>query len=279
MKEKRYIYVILFLIIVVFDVLMVEQVGKMAEYLAPFDADAYEVVLRNQQIPEDVRKTLFSYCDSEQDEDKYAYLFGYLYSGLTDKSDLDSMLKTLKKRYPEEYSQYVSYEKAIWADAQYFPVAESENNADATVTFADSWMQSRTFGGSRGHEGCDIMASINQRGYYPIVSVSDGTVEKIGWLTQGGYRIGIRSANGAYFYYAHLYDYAKDFQEGDKVSAGDLIGFMGDSGYSDVEGTVGNFDVHLHFGIYLNDADGNEFSVNSYCLLDQIKDQKYKCIY
>jgi murein DD-endopeptidase MepM/ murein hydrolase activator NlpD len=158
-------------------------------------------------------------------------------------------------------------------------VAESENSAQATVAFEDSWMQSRTFGGSRGHEGCDIMASINQRGYYPIVSVSDGTVEKIGWLTQGGYRIGIRSKHGAFFYYAHLYDYARDFKEGDSVVAGELIGFMGDSGYSNIEGTVGNFDVHLHFGIYLNDASGKEFSVNSYCVLDQIKDKRYACKY
>ena len=39
---------------------------------------------------------------------------------------------------------------------------------------------------------------------------------------------------------------------------------MGDTGYSDTPGTTGMFDVHLHLGIYLNDEDGREFSVNSY---------------
>ena len=279
MKEKRYIYVILFLIIIIFDVLLTDQIKKVAEYIVPFDETAYQKVMRNQQIPPDVRKTLFSYCKDDTTEDISDYMFAYLYSGLTAKSDLERSIEYLKKRYPAEYKKYTAYEQAIWSDVRYFPVAKSQNNAQATVTFEDSWMQSRTFGGSRGHEGCDIMASINQRGYYPIVSVSDGTIEKIGWLTQGGYRIGIRSQHGAYFYYAHLYDYARDFKEGDTVDAGELLGFMGDSGYSNIEGTVGNFDVHLHFGIYLNDAEGNEFSVNSYCILDQIKDNKYVCIY
>ena len=57
-----------------------------------------------------------------------------------------------------------------------------ENEPDAAVDFANSWRQSRTFGGDRFHEGCDIMASVNQRGIYPIYSVSDGVVENIGWL-------------------------------------------------------------------------------------------------
>ena len=55
------------------------------------------------------------------------------------------------------------------------------------------------------------MAEKNERGWYSVISVSDGVVEKIGWLPQGGYRIGIRSANGVYFYYAHLAEYAKKF--------------------------------------------------------------------
>lgn len=278
MKEKRFIYVILFLVVLLFDVLMIGEIKKMAEYMVPFDASAFEKVLRNQQIPADVRKKLYDYA-GDGTHQVADYMFAYLYSGLTDKNDLERSMEYLKKRYPDAYKQYTAYEEAIWSDVSYFPVAVSTNNAQATVKFEDSWMQSRTFGGARGHEGCDIMASINQRGYYPIVSVSDGTIENIGWLTQGGYRIGIRSKHGAYFYYAHLYDYARDYKKGDVVKAGELIGFMGDSGYSDVVGTVGKFDVHLHFGIYLNDPAGKEFSVNSYCILDQIKEKRYACTY
>ena len=159
----------------------------------------------------------------------------------------------------------------MWTDAVLFPVGTIENEPDAAVDFTNSWRQSRTFGGDRFHEGCDIMASVNQRGIYPIYSVSDGIVENIGWLRLGGYRIGIRSRHGAYFYYAHLSDYAKDFQIGEEVKAGTLIGFMGDTGYSDTPGTTGNFPVHLHFGVYFNDESGNEFSVNPFPLLRYLK--------
>ena len=151
-----------------------------------------------------------------------------------------------------------------------FPVGKIVGKPDDTVGFENSWMQSRTFGGDRGHEGCDIMASENVRGIYPVYSMTDGVVENIGWLRLGGYRIGIRSPSGAYFYYAHLAEYAKDFQIGEQISAGTFLGFMGDTGYSDVEGTTGNFVVHLHMGIYLNDKNGTEFSVNSYPMLSYL---------
>ena len=60
--------------------------------------------------------------------------------------------------------------------------------------------------------------------------MTDGIIEKIGWLEMGGWRIGVRAPGGAYLYYAHLYSYAGDFKEGDRVKAGELIGYMGDTG-------------------------------------------------
>ena len=86
-------------------------------------------------------------------------------------------------------------------------------------------------------------------------------------------RIGIRSPHGAYFYYAHLYDYADGIGEGSSVKSGELLGFMGDSGYGE-EGTVGKFDVHLHFGIYLDNEMGKEFSVNSYWILKYLEGKR-----
>ena len=84
------------------------------------------------------------------------------------------------------------------------------------------------------------MASVNQRGIYPIVSMTDGTIQNLGWLELGGYRIGILAPGGAYFYYAHLDSYAP-LTEGQQVHAGDLLGYMGDTGYSKTEGTTGRF--------------------------------------
>lgn len=167
----------------------------------------------------------------------------------------------------------------LYADAVYFPVPESIRRPEVTVTYEDSWQSLRTFGGTRGHEGCDLMASYQQRGYYPVLSVSGGKVEKIGWLPQGGYRIGIRSANGTYFYYAHLSEYAQGMEEGTPVSAGQLIAYMGDTGYSEIEGTTGNFPVHLHFGIYRDNEKGEEVSFNPYPVLKKLEKKKLRYFY
>lgn len=149
---------------------------------------------------------------------------------------------------------------AVWDDIACFPVA-----ASGTV-YENSWMFERTYGGARGHEGCDLMPPENLPGHYRIVSVTSGTVEKIGWLEKGGYRIGIRSPSGGYFYYAHLDSYSKDFAVGQSVEAGETLGFMGDTGYGP-EPTSGKFKVHLHFGIYIRTSRTPELSVNPYWVL------------
>jgi len=77
----------------------------------------------------------------------------------------------------------------------------------------------------------------------------------MGWNRYGGWRIGIRSFDSKrYYYYAHLQKdqpFAKGLQEGDIVQAGDLLGFMGRTGYSDRENTNNIETVHLHFGMQL----------------------------
>ena len=260
----------MFLCVMIVDVSLLRCIHRYGEHYVPFDEAAMKTVIRNHQIaPEQVnawKETKSVYGFSE-------LMFAYFYSNLTDVSILGNRYARLAKQYPAETTYWVQQISAIWGDVKYFPVPKSSTES-YDVSFEDSWMQSRSFGGDRGHEGCDIMAQKNERGLYPVVSVSDGVVEQMGWLPQGGYRIGIRSSHGAYFYYAHLADYAEGLSIGDKVAAGELLGFMGDTGYSEVEGTTGNFDVHLHFGIYLNDADGKEFSVNSYAVLRYLEDKR-----
>lgn len=177
----------------------------------------------------------------------------------------------------EEYTRYQSICRAIWNDVKCFPVTESENHPEYSVSYTDSWMKERTYGGKRGHEGTDLMASENQRGLYPVVSMTDGQVSQMGWLEKGGYRIGITAPGGGYFYYAHLDSYAEKLAEGDTVRAGDFLGYMGDSGYGK-EGTRGKFPVHLHVGIYIF-PEGREVSVNPFSVLKYAERSKIKCIY
>ena len=80
-------------------------------------------------------------------------------------------------------------------------------------------------------------------------------MEAIGWNQYGGWRLGIRSFDGKrYYYYAHLrqnFPYCKDLEEGSVVTAGQVIGYMGHTGYSKKE-NVNNIDVtHLHWGLQL----------------------------
>lgn len=159
----------------------------------------------------------------------------------------------------------------IEEELQLFPIPKSFTHPEYRVTYEDSWMSERTFGGDRGHEGTDLMLDPDKRGLFPVLSMTDGIIEKQGWLPQGGYRIGIRSNGGIYYYYAHLYDYAPDLEPGVSVTAGQLLGFAGDSGYSNIEGTVGNFPSHLHIGIYYDNEEDIETSINPYPFLLPLK--------
>lgn len=115
----------------------------------------------------------------------------------------------------------------------------------------DDFGASRSYGYSRPHLGHDMMGQIGT----PVVAVEGGTVEALGWNQYGGWRIGIRSHDGKrYYYYAHLrqnYPYAEGLEEGSEVLPGDVIGYMGHTGYSTTE-NVNNIKVtHLHWGMQL----------------------------
>lgn len=241
--------------------------GHIAERVLQINCFSYETAWRNLREHRISQEELLAFREETESTEEFAELLTMYFATECTVSDTDILrddIAFVKKYKKDDFEKIYRMVYAVWNDLERFPVGKIASLPDAGVSFANSWMQSRTFGGDRGHEGCDIMASVNERGIYPVYSMTDGTVENIGWLRLGGYRIGVRSDSGAYFYYAHLAEYAKEFQPGERVKAGTLLGFMGDTGYSDTPGTTGMFDVHLHLGIYLNDEDGGEFSVNSY---------------
>ena len=130
--------------------------------------------------------------------------------------------------------------KAFSPIARYFPYEDY-----------DDFGASRSYGYKRPHLGHDMMGQVGT----PIIAVESGYVEAIGWNQYGGWRLGIRSFDKKrYYYYAHLrknYPYHKSLKEGSIVQAGDVIGYMGRTGYSQTENT-NNIEVsHLHFGLQL----------------------------
>lgn len=187
------------------------------------------------------------------------------------KRQLVALNKKVMRFCPAEYGELKELYSGLMEDLKYFPVPKSVSE-NKWVNYIDSWGYERTYKGQRRHEGTDIMADVNKAGIYPVVSVCDGTVTNMGWLELGGYRIGITSDNGIYYYYAHLDSYADNIKTGDKIQAGQLLGFMGNTGYSKVEGTKGKFDVHLHFGIYYCKEDV-EIALNPYFLLKNLENK------
>ncbi len=115
----------------------------------------------------------------------------------------------------------------------------------------DDFGNGRTYGYARRHLGHDLMIGTGT----PIICVESGIVEAMGWNQYGGWRIGIRSFDGVrYYYYAHLqknHPYASNLYIGKAVTAGDVIGYSGQTGYSRKENTNNIDTPHLHYGLQL----------------------------
>jgi murein DD-endopeptidase MepM/ murein hydrolase activator NlpD len=103
-----------------------------------------------------------------------------------------------------------------------------------------------TFGAFRGdvsggwHHGDDIFAPLGA----PLLACASGTVFSVGWNPVGGNRLWLRDGAGNLYYYAHLSAFSPMAVNGNKVNAGDVVGFVGNTG--DAQGTP----YHLHFEIH-----------------------------
>lgn len=96
-------------------------------------------------------------------------------------------------------------------------------------------------GGQRRHEGVDIFAP---RGT-PALACTDGVISRVGVNELGGNIVFLSDdSRSQRLYYAHLDRW--NVTDGQRVSAGDTVGFVGNTGNARTTGP------HLHFGIYLN---------------------------
>ena len=146
---------------------------------------------------------------------------------------------------PEEDKTETAWE-IIYGLKAFHPIAKGFPYSDY-----DDFGVSRSYGYKRNHLGHDMMGQVGT----PVIAVESGYVAELGWNQYGGWRVGINSFDGKrYYYYAHLRQnrpYAEGLEKGDIVQAGDVIGYMGRTGYS-TEENVNNIDeYHLHFGLQL----------------------------
>lgn len=169
----------------------------------------------------------------------------------------------------------------VYGVKSYYPIPrkaiDSNKNVveEFSVNHINDFGDTRTFGGERYHEGNDLMAPEGT----PIIAVEEGTIERMGWGMLGGYNIIIQSYDGQRkYYYAHMYKehpFAEGLAEGSPVTAGQVIGFVGKTGYSPFKGTNGPFEPHLHFQVgYVDPEDSDTVYVDPYPLLQFLYNNK-----
>jgi murein DD-endopeptidase MepM/ murein hydrolase activator NlpD len=167
-----------------------------------------------------------------------------------------------------------------------FPIANAYN-----MSYADGYGDGRSYGSggttvSRKHEGIDIMCDEGS----PIIAVEGGVVLNIGWNQYGGWRMSIlNEENKRTWYYAHMrkeHPYVKTIEKGQEIEAGQVIGYVGATGYGDIlpyntlpeevedpdNISDGNFAPHLHIGIY--DETGGSNPQNPYPFLQMLEGNK-----
>lgn len=135
-----------------------------------------------------------------------------------------------------------------YVDGFVFPVA-------AEVEFIDSWGYPRMTGtaSAHWHQGTDIFAPYGA----PLIASENGVIARVGVGTLGGNKLWVVGESGTEYYYAHLSAFAEGVADGKRVDAGDLVGYVGDTG--NAKGTS----PHLHFEIHPAGGD----AVNPYPLL------------
>ncbi|HIT91201.1 MAG TPA: M23 family metallopeptidase [Candidatus Merdenecus merdavium] len=166
------------------------------------------------------------------------------------KEAYGAVLNGLLGEYEIEVPKEEGSQEKVWVKKYglkaFSPIAKGYEYYDY-----DDFGVSRSYGYSRPHLGHDMMGQVGT----PITAVESGYVEAIGWNQYGGWRLGIRSFDKKrYYYYAHLrknFPYNKSLEEGSIVQAGDVIGYLGRTGYSSTENVNNIKQSHLHFGLQL----------------------------
>jgi murein DD-endopeptidase MepM/ murein hydrolase activator NlpD len=90
-------------------------------------------------------------------------------------------------------------------------------------SFIDTWGYSRSQG--RTHKGTDMIASRGST----IVAMRAGTI-RMNWHSLGGRQIYVNATDGITYYYAHLSGYASGLSNGQRVSQGQVLGYVGSTG-------------------------------------------------
>jgi hypothetical protein len=145
------------------------------------------------------------------------------------------------KHHKRLLGQPLKVEPPLGVRPYVFPVAGESDYVD-------------TYGAFRGdvpgnwHHGDDIFAKLGT----PVLAVADGTLNRVGWERLGGWRLWVRDAMRNEFYYAHLSGYSPLALHSRHVHAGDVIGFIGNTGDAFTTSPHLHFEIHPHQLLHLD---------------------------
>jgi Peptidase family M23 len=108
--------------------------------------------------------------------------------------------------------------------------------------YVDTYGDFRSDVHGKWHHGDDIFAPLGA----PVVAVASGTINRIGWRKAGGWRLWVRDSFANQFYYAHLSGYARSVFHSKYVRAGQVIGFVGNTGDAFPRAPHLHFEIHPH---------------------------------
>ena len=133
-------------------------------------------------------------------------------------------------------------------------------------SFSDTFGAPRMFGTSYAHlhQGTDIFAASGT----PLVAVERGVVFSMGSDVLGGTKLWLQGASNTKYYYAHLSAFAEGMESGKVVAAGDVVGFVGNTG------NAATTPAHLHFEVHPNGGP----AVNPYPLLKIVDDAQKQLV-
>ncbi len=142
--------------------------------------------------------------------------------------------KSVAPRSTASSSTSSSSSSSSWVAIEVFPV-------QGHCGYRDGWLGARP--GGRRHVGVDIIAP---EGNY-VYAVVDGIITDRMWdyagrMSGNALKLATLDGSNTYFFYGHLFDFVPGIKKGTRVKAGQIIGFVGDTGLA---GTS-----HLHFEVH-----------------------------
>lgn len=152
----------------------------------------------------------------------------------------------------QEQLSFVLSGQAIALGGFVFPVGAPFNFAS---TFGAPRMTGTKY--EHSHQGNDIFAAAGT----PLYATSRGVIARKAVAVLGGNKLWLVAADGTQYYYAHLAAYAEGIEDGAVVEAGQVIGYVGDTG--NARGTP----PHLHFEIH----PGGGAAIDPYPILDAVR--------